>query len=354
MNEKWKGVFQIIIKQIGLILIAVFCATIFLWISGYDAMGIVRGIKDGLSSDISGTIRWATPLILSGLAVCITYKAEVFNLGVDGQLYMGGAAATAVALNVSDKLNPFLAVLTVFIAAMLAGALFAMIPALLKVYLDTNEVVSTLLLNFIAILMIEFLVTGPLLDKSTGTNLNASPVIPDNTWLPRLAYLQPSSANVGFYIAVVLTLIIAFLFFKTTLGHEIKIVGSNPILAEYSGMRPKQTMFQVMAISGGISGIIGAIEVTAIQHRLLAGFNPGFGFDGIVVSLLGKNNPFGVFLSGIFFGALKNGGINMERTTDIPSSVTEIVTAIIILIISAKFVIPKIIGNKRKGAAQKS
>ena len=351
MNEKWKVLLLIIRKQIILILIAIFFATIFLWLSGYDAFGIVKGILNGLSSDISGTIRWATPLILSGLAVCVTYKAEVFNLGVDGQLYMGGAAATAVALNVPREMNPVLAIGLVFIAAMIAGAAFAMIPALLKVYLGANEVVSTLLLNFIALLMIEFLVTGPMLDKSAGTNLNASAVIPDNTWLPRLSYLQPSSANIGFYIALAVTFLIAFVFFKTTLGHEIKIVGSNPVLAKYAGMKPNQNILQVMSISGAIAGMIGAIEVTAIQHRLLAGFNPNFGFDGIVVSLLGNNNPFGVFLSGIFFGALKNGGINMERATDIPSAVTEIVTAIIILTISASFIIPKWLKRKRKYTA---
>jgi ABC-type uncharacterized transport system, permease component len=341
-NKAISGSISIISRQIILILASLVFATIFLGLSGYEPFAVVNGIIRGVTSDVAGTIRWATPLILSGLAICVTYKAEVFNLGVDGQLYMGAAAATAIALQIPETMNPVMAITIVCLMAMLAGAAFAMIPALLKVYLDTNEVVSTLLLNFIAALFIEYLVSGPLIDKTEGTNLNASATLPENARLPRIQFLEPSSANVGFYIAIIVAVFVAFVFFKTTLGHEIKMVGSNPVLAKYAGMRPKKTILQVMGMSGAIAGLVGAIEVTAIQHRLLAGFNPGFGFDGIVVSLLGNNNPVGVIFSGLFFGALENGGINMGRTTNVPSAVTQIVMAIIIITISAKFVLPKV------------
>lgn len=333
---------EVVGKQAGLIVTALVLATIFLALSNYEPFAIVQGIWNSLTSDIAGTIRWMTPLALSGLAVCVTYKAKVFNLGVDGQLYMGAAAATAVAVNLPIDMNHTTSVIIVFLAAMLAGAAFAMIPALMKVYLNTNEIVSTLLLNFVAELFIEYLVTGPLRDPAEGTNLNASAVLPENTWLSRISWLSPSSANIGFYIAILVMIVLAFVFLKTSFGHEIKIVGSNPVLAKYAGMKPKKTIIQVMAISGAIGGIIGAIEVTAVQHRLLAGFNPDFGMTGIVVSLLANNNPIGVFFSGAFFGALHNGGINMERITDVPSAVTDIVTGIIFLTIGAKFVLPKL------------
>jgi len=351
MNKKVTGVLSITLRQVCLIIVSLILASIALGVSGYEPLAIVKGIVNGLTSDIAGTVRWATPLILSGLAICVTYKAEVFNLGVDGQLYMGAAAGTAAALALPKGMNHVISLIIVFLAAIIAGALFAMIPALLKVFLDTNEVVSTLLLNFIAILFIEYLVNGPMMDRTAGTNLNASEVLPENTWLPRISFFDPSSANIGFYIAIVVMLLITFIFYKTTLGHEIKMVGSNPVLAKYAGMKPKRTILQVMAISGAIAGMVGAIEVTAVQHRLLSGFNPDFGFDGIVVSLLANNNPIGVVFSGIFFGALKNGGINMERLTDVPSAVTEIVMAIIIITISAKFVLPKL--KPRVTAAKK-
>ncbi|MEG0875631.1 MAG: ABC transporter permease [Oscillospiraceae bacterium] len=350
MIKKVRGALGTFSRQVGLIIIALLFATAFLAISGHEPMAVVNGIWQSISTDFGGTLRWATPLILAGLAIAVTYKAEVFNLGVDGQLCMGAAASTVVALMIPASMNSALAVILCVIAAVVAGALYALIPAFLKVYTGTNEVVSTLLFNFLAALFIEFLVTGPLMDKSSGMNLNASPMLPENTWLPRLSYFAPSTANCGIYIALILVAVIAFMFYKTTLGHEIKMVGANPVFAKYAGMKPQRSVFKVMAISGGIAGLIGAIEVLAIQHRLLVGFNPGFGFDGIVVSLLANNNPIGVLFSGFFFGALKNGGVNMERVTDVPSAVTGIVMAIIIIIAAAKFTMPKIktyINNKK-------
>ena len=342
----------VILKQISLILIALVLATVFLALSEFDANAIVKGIIRGLTTDLAGTIRWATPLILSGLAICVTFKAEVFNLGVDGQLCVGAAAAAAVALKLQGMNQP-LSLVIVFAAAMAAGALLALIPALLKVFFDTNEVVSTLLINFVAVLYVEYLVIGPLRDPKAGTNLNASAVLPENTWLPRLDAFAPSVANVGIYFALIAAVIVAFIFFKTRLGYEIKLVGANSKMAMYGGMKPKSTTLKVMAVSGAIAGSIGAIEVTAVQHKLLADFNPGFGFDGIVVSLLANNNPIGVVFSGFFFGCLKNGGINMERLTDVPSAITEIVMAIIILTISAQMILPKVIKkyriNKKSG-----
>lgn len=356
MNKKIKELLAPIYKQIILILVALLIATIFLALSDYEPLAIIKGVIYSFTNDFPGTIRWSIPLILSGLAVCITYKSEFFNLGVDGQIYIGASAATIAALSMPKSVPAFLAISLVILVAMIAGALYAMIPALMKVYLNTNEVVSTILFNFIASLFVEFLVSGPMLDRSEGTNLNASPIIPENTWMPRISFMQPSTANIGIILAIIIAIVMAFIFFKTTLGHEIKIVGANPVLAKYSGMNPKKNVIQVMLISGGIAGLVGAIEVMAIQHRLLPGFNPDFGFDGIVVSLLGNNNPIGVFFSGIFFGALKNGGVNMERMSDVPSAVSDIVIAIVILIIGVKLSVPifKKLQNKKRNSEKEA
>ena len=148
-------------------------------------------------------------------------------------------------------------------------------------------------------------------------------------------YKRQSSASVGFYIAVIVALVAAFLFFKTTLGYEIKLVGTNPDFARYGGMKPNLVVLKVMALSGAVAGVIGTIEVTAVQHKLIAAFNPDIGFDGIVVSLLANNNPLGILISGFFFGGLKNGGNVMQRVTEVPQIVTQIIRAIIILTISA-------------------
>lgn len=329
----------VVVRQIALILFALFLATVFLAFSRYDAFAILEGIWNSLTQDIAGTIRWSIPLILAGLAICVTYKAEIYNLGVDGQILIGAATATAVALSLPEMPNG-IALAIVFLSAMLGGALMALIPGALKVLFHTDEVVSTLLLNFLAEFFLLYLIVGPMRDPSAATRYNASALLPEFTWLPRFQVFAPSTANVGLYIALGVAAVMVFLFYKTRLGYEIRIVGANANLARYGGINPNRLTITVMLISGAIAGIIGAIEVCAVQHKLIAGFNPGFGFDGIVISLLANNNPIGVVFSGFFLGLLYNGGINMERFTDVPSAITDIVMAIIILTISAKLAFP--------------
>lgn len=335
MSKTGKKMLGIIGRPVVLICIALALATVFLGVTGYNPFAILIGLGQSFTRDLAGTVRWSTPMILSGLAVCVTYKAGVFNLGVDGQIFIGASAAAATALIIPANMNKVVAVIIIFLAAMIAGAAFACIPALMKIYLNVNEVVSTLLLNFIGQYFVDYLVNGPLRDPESGTNLNATAKFNENCWLPHI--MEPSSANVGVFIAIALIIVISFVFFKTTFGHEIKIVGTNAEFARYCGVNPKKTTMQVMMVSGAIAGAIGAIEVTAVQHRLIAGFNDSIGFKGIVVSLLANNNPIGVIFSGVFFGALKNGGMNMERMTDVPSAVSSIVEGIVILIISAQF-----------------
>ncbi len=328
-----------ILKRVILIVVALVLASLFLGVSGYDPLAILKGLAQSFTRDLAGTIRWSTAMILAGLAVCVCYKANIANLGVDGQIYVGACAGAWIALMIQPGANSFFSLLAVFAASMIAGMLFAMIPALMKIYLNVNEVVSTLLLNFLGEYFLNYLVNGPLRDPTSSTNLNASAKFTEDVWLPHLKVFEPSSANVGVYIAIVLVIVVSFIFFRTTLGHEIKIVGSNSEFARYAGINPKRTVLKCMGMSGAIAGIIGAIEITAVQHRLIAGFNPGLGFKGIVVSLLAGNNPVGVVFSGIFFGALKNGGTNMERLTGVPSAISSIVEGVIVLVIGADLII---------------
>ena len=340
-------------KTVLLIVVALLLASVFLGVSGYNPMAILQGLYQSFTQDLAGTIRWSTAMVLAGLAVCVCYKAGIANLGVDGQLYLGATAATAVALQVQEGANQTLSLIEIFLAAAVAGMLFALIPALMKIYLNVNEVVSTLLLNFIGEDFVNYLVNGPFRDPTATTNLNASARFVESAWLPHLEAFEPSSANVGAYIAIVLVILVTIIFYRTTLGHEIKLVGANSEFARYSGINPKLTIVKCMCMSGAIAGIIGAIEVTAVQHRLITGFNPELGFKGIVVSLLAGNNPVGVVLSGIFFGALKNGGTNMERFTGVPSAISSIVEGIIILIICADFTIRFVRKKKQTALAGK-
>jgi len=350
MGKTKKGI-EDILKRIILIIVALAAASIFLALTGYDPWAILKGLAQSFTKDLAGTVRWSTAMILAGLAVCVCYKADIANLGVDGQIYLGACAASAVALQVNDGSNTLVNLLMIFAAGAAAGMLYALIPALLKIWLHVNEVVSTLLLNFIGSYFLNYLAGGPMTDRAATTQMNASAKFSEAAWLPHLQVFEPSSANYGLYIAIVLVLLVTFIFYKTTLGHEIKVCGSNSEFARYTGINPKATIIKCMCLSGLIAGIIGTIEVTAVQHRLIAGFNPDLGFKGIVVSLLAANNPIGVIFAGIFFGALKNGGTNMERLTGVPSAISSIVEGVIVLIICCNFAISFI--KKRKAKAER-
>lgn len=326
--------------QLLIIVIALLLSVILLSVSGYPPLGMIQGLFQSLTGDIAGTIRWTTPLIMAGLAVAITYRAGIFNLGVDGQLLMGAAAGTIASLYVETG-SSLLDNILVYLVAMLAGAMFAMIPALLKVYADSNEIVTTLLLNFVAVLFVEYLITGPFRDQASGANLNATPLIPERFFLPRLTFLGNTVANISFFLSIFLVIIVAIVVFKTKFGNEIELVGSNPNFARYVGIDEKKTTIMVFLLSGAIGGLIGITEITGVHHRLLAGFNPDFGMTGIVVTLVALNNPIGVLFSAMFFGLLQNAGGNMERMTQIPSAITQIIEAIIILMLSAKFIFPR-------------
>ena len=350
INRRVSDSLKLIGKQVAMTLIAVLMVMLFLAISGYSPDAVLIGLNRALTKDIAGSIRWAAPLMLAGIAVCIPFKAAVFNLGVDGQIYMGAVAAAAVMLALPEGMGKW-ALLAAFLAAMVAGALFALIAAAMKVYFNTDMIVSTLLLNFIAKLFVDYIAADVLRDADAAIQMNASKVFPESMWIPRLACFAPSSANAGIYIAVATALVAAFIFYKTTLGYEIKLVGTNPHFARYGGMNSNRVILKTMALSGAVAGLIGVIEVAAVQHRLLAGLNPSFGFDGIVVSLLANNNPLGVILTSFFFGVLKNGGNNMERLTEVPQVITQITMAIIIITVSSNIVIKKM---KLRGRVKKN
>ena len=350
MKSEWKYQTAALLKSVGkklaLILIAMLIASLFLFVSGYDFFAVFRGVWLGITSDFAGTIRWMTPLLFTSVAVCLSQKAKLFNLGVDGQLYLGACAAACIALHVTG-LPPLATILIAMLAGMLAGLLYAGIPALLKIYFGADEVVTTLLLNFVAVQFTEWLVLGPLKPQEvTGTTSTAN--FAKELWLPRI--LTPSQANVGLFIALFCAVVIAFVMYKTTFGHEVKIVGANDRFAKYSGINATRIILCTMLISGAIAGLAGTVEILGSLHRLPTGFNQDIGFDGIVVSLLAQNNPIGCIVASFFFAALKNGASNMERTTDVPAAVSEIVQALVILTVTVTIVVPRLksyLANRR-------
>lgn len=323
-------------RQLLLVIIAMCVASVFLLLTKYDPTLVFKSLYIGITSDLAGTIRWTTPLLLTSLAVCVTFRAEIFNMGVDGQFYIGAIVATVLAMNL-PHMPSILAIVLVMLGGGAAAAVWSSIAAILKIRFRCDEVVTTLLMNYIAYYFTDYLVLGPMLGDGTLGAARSTNYIAENTFLPMIQAFAPSTASVGIYIALAVVFVVAFILNRTQKGYEIRIVGNNPNMAEYGGIRVNATILYVMLLSGFIAGIAGAIEILGVHDRFPLRFSDQLGFDGIVVSLLANNNPFGIILSAFFFGALKTGSINMQRIADVPAAMTDVVQGFIILVVSANF-----------------
>ncbi len=332
-----KLAFQSSGKSIGtriiLICIAILIASAFLVFSGYEWNSVFKGIGRGISKDFGGTIRQMILLLMTSLAVCIPMKMGFFNLGVDGQYYMGALFCVVFALRFPNMPRA-VGIPVLFLVGGIGGMLWAMIPAIMKVLWKADEVVSTLLLNFVAELITESVILGPL---KVPEIVNSSAYVSENYFLTPFL----SKANSGFFVAIILAIMLMFVMTRTSFGYELKISGENMDFANYGGIKSKQSIIKSMLISGFIAGMTGTIMICGILHRFANLFNSAsVGMTGIVVAILANNNPIGCIFSSFFFATLENGMTNMQRVTDIPAATSDIVQAIIVLTISATVTFP--------------
>lgn len=282
------------------------------------------------TQNIANTLMKATPLILTGLAFTIASRAGVFNVGAEGQLYLGAFFSTITALSFSELPSLALIPISILVGAF-AGALWAIFPTYLKLRFNVNEIISTIMLNYVAILFTSYLVNHPF--KAKDAQFSATEMIPDQSFLLRL--LPPSRLNIGFLIAIALVILMWLLLFKTIWGYNFRQVGQAPYFSRYVGISLPKTMLSAMALSGGIAGIAGAIEVLGVHHRFLDNFSPGFGFTGIIVSLLGKANPIGDLVGGIFLGGLTQGALMMELNASIGRELVDVIKAVLFISLAA-------------------
>ncbi|MBQ3277460.1 MAG: ABC transporter permease [Oscillospiraceae bacterium] len=351
-NQKASSAGKTLLRQVILILVAMVLTSLFLLVTGYDPFIVFKAIYKSISTDIGGTIRWMIPYGLMGLAVALTFRMNLFNMGVDGQLYLGAIGATYISMKMADAPH-LVAVVATIAFAVIAGALFAVIPAVLKIRLNCDEVVVTILLNYVAYYFTDYLVLGPMLGDGTLATARSTNYTPENSWLTRLKWLGDSSANTGLFIMLAVLIGIAFIFYKTRFGYELKTCGANPRFARYGGINAGRVILAAMIISGAIAGATGAIEVMGIHHRFPIRFSNSMGNDGVVIALLASNNPFGILLTSFFFAALKNGSNIMQRIADVPSSLVDVVRGIIIFTVSARFGISWF-QNRRKAKVEKA
>jgi general nucleoside transport system permease protein len=312
-------------------------------IEGYSYLlqGGLRNIER-----IGNTLATATPLIFTGLSVAFAFRTGLFNIGGSGQMLIGGLCATAVGLSF-DFSRPLL-LLVMVLAGLLGGALWAFIPGLLKARYNVHEVVSTIMMNWIAYWTVYYVIPGYFKGEFLETE---SRKLPEYATLrsPFLSDLFGGSyINLGLFLAVIAVIIIAFIINKTTLGFELKAVGFNRHAAEYAGMRVNRNIILSMLISGALAGLGGVALYIGNASSIQIGILPVQGYDGIAVALLGANSPIGVFFAAVLFGLLYSGTGFMNAMTEIPPEIANTIIAIIIYFAATSVLIERLINKNKK------
>jgi simple sugar transport system permease protein len=324
------------IKQMYYPLIAISMALLIggmmIYLLGFDPLAAYGGLMSGSLGSVnavSETLIKATPLVFTGLSYAIARRCGLINLGAEGQLYMGALLATVVGTNFPGLPAPIHILLTLT-AGFLGGALYGLLVGALKMKFGASELITTIMLNYVAINIISFFVTGPMKDLASG-DFPQSKQILESAQLPRI--LQGTRLHAGLIVALVGILFYYLFLWHTTKGYEMRVVGLNPTAGEYSGMNLKRNSMLSMFLAGGFAGLGGCIEMIGVQFRLIQNFSTNYGFDGIAVALLGANNPIGIAVSSILFGTLRSGANKMQMLTNVPTAVIYMIQGMIIIFV---------------------
>jgi general nucleoside transport system permease protein len=278
----------------------------------------------GTTRAISDTVARAEPICLIALGVALTFRGGLWNVGGEGQFYAGaiGAALTGILV----PAPAWILVPLELLGGMAAGAVTAFVPAVLKACFNINEILVTLMLNFVPVLLVSYLVAGPFAQGMSETTVDILPE-GDLPWL----VAGNLRLHAGLPLLIGAVAILAFLVARTGYGYRLRATGSNPLAARAAGMNVTRTQFAAFLIAGALSGMAGMVQVTAIHHNLLAGMSVGYGFTAVVAALLGRLNPWGILLASFGFAALQVGGDSMQRTTGIESSTVFVIEGLILL-----------------------
>ncbi|MHA2222699.1 MAG: ABC transporter permease [Candidatus Thorarchaeota archaeon] len=318
---------------LGSVLLALVVAAIIMLMGGYDPGSAFLYLAVGAIGRFDQVLWYASPIIIAGLSVALAFRSGLFNIGAEGQLYIGAMASAYIAFTFSLPilLHPLLCLAV----GVLAGAGWGLIPGLLKAYRGAHEVVTTMMLSYTAILFTSWLVgpNGPFWD---GSMVPQSPQFYDTALLPILVGFD---LHFGFIIAILAVIGVHYLINRTVLGYEMRAVGHNIDAAEYSGINSKRTVATTLAISGGLAGLAGSTEIIGTYDRFISEWSFGIGWDGITVAVLGNNNPWGVLAGGIFFGALRAGGNLMQSIARVPTEMVSVIQGLIVLFIAAPRII---------------
>jgi ABC-type uncharacterized transport system permease subunit len=276
----------------------------------------------------------ATPYIFAGLSVALGFRCGLFNIGAEGQFFIGALCSAFVGYSIKG-LPMIIHLPLALLGGALGGAVWGMIPGYLKARFGAHEVVNTIMMNWIAFRLSDWLLNGPM--KASGFR-PVTPNVQASAELPRF-FADPLRFNWGFVLALVTAYAVYWFLFKTTLGFEVRSVGANPDAAKYAGMNIIRNFVMVMAMAGGLAGLAGSAQVLGVDHWVGQGFSAGYGFDAIALALLGKSHPFGVVLAALLFGFLRSGATDMQSMAGIPIDIISIIQGLVIVFIAAPDII---------------
>ena len=318
-------------------------AVIIILTDGFGAVlpayqALLKGAFGGWNS-ISETLLAATPLILAGLSVAVGFQAGLFNIGAEGQMTIGGLTAVIVGFSF-DGLPLLVHLPLAVIAGFLGGALWGFIPGVLRAKTGAHEVITTIMLNFIAYRTLDYMLKLPFIQREGRFDPVSKDVLDSATFPPILQWLPVETAgrlrvHVGLIVALAVAWLIYWVLYRSTIGFEFRAVGANPHAAKYGGIAVATSIILVMALAGGLAGMAGGNEVLGVVGRGVPGFTAMIGFDAIALALLGRSHPGGVVLAAILFGALRAGGRTMQAQSDVGIDLIVVVQALIIVFIAA-------------------
>lgn len=295
-----------------------------------EAEAIRRAFNPFLESLVT-----STPFIFASLAVALGFRAGLFNIGAEGQLFVGAIFSAFVGYSLQG-IPAIIHIPLALLAGALGGAIWGFIPGFLKARTGGHEVINTIMMNFIAIRLSEWLLSGPMQRPDSFNPI--SPTIAESAMLPRF-FGPPTRFHLGFFVALGVAYLVYWLLFKTTWGFDLRTAGSSPRAARYAGMNTLVSIVAAMSISGALAGLAGANDVLGVNHNLALAFSAGTGFDAIALALLGKSHPVGVVLAALLFGFLRNGSTQMQISAGIPVDIIAILQAMILMFIAAPAII---------------
>ncbi len=348
-----KGVQGLMVPVIG-ILIAIVIGAVVMLVSNYDPVAAYRALFYGaFVRNWHISVLNAAPLMFTGLSVALAFHAGLFNIGAEGQYYIGAMAATYLGLYV--KLPTFLSLALIFILAGLLASAWNIIPAVLKVRTGAHEVITTMMFAHIARYLSPIFIRANGGDPATSTHAYVTTELPESNWLPRFNTFLPDAnyrLHVGILIGIVVALLVYYLLYYTKVGFEIRAVGQNKDAARAQGISIGRSILIALLIAGFLAGLAGVNQVVGLDHKLYQNLDANYGWNGISVALLAGSHPIGVIFTALLWGALDAGGQYMARVTQTSNSIVEIIKGIILFLVVAKYIYAYV-GNRLRRARKK-